>query len=384
VLLGWTDYLANKRSVLMTVEASDGRVEDFQALPGYFNAMWYSRVATTSGGTKWLLAGGTPGVTAVRTTDAGWSKSTVVPAPDFNHDARLTDASMVDDSLGYLTYWKSSEQWPRLVSWDGACWTDRILAETRIWALSVETGANRQPWVAWTPADSSARALYLRSPSGDVDNVLAGLDDHVPTTGFLRILPGGLDGTGAFPMVAARFEDGIRVLSRSSASEPTWVSQVLPESDINTRTGDCPFGNSSESRDDPCSGVTSCSEQRKAASTGFGLARTDAGEAFAAWVHYSSQGSYSTRNFCHGEAMTCDCVPTSTGGDGTADLVLARLTASGPRLTRFRFEMESPVLDGSREVEMAARGDTLLVAAFLDGMSAPDLTYLEIDSTALP
>jgi hypothetical protein len=37
-----------------------------------------------------------------------------------------------------------------------------------------------------------------------------------------------------------------------------------------------------------------------------------------------------------------------------------------------------------KDVAMVARGDTLLVAAYLSGETVPTLTYLEIDSHLLP
>ena len=36
------------------------------------------------------------------------------------------------------------------------------------------------------------------------------------------------------------------------------------------------------------------------------------------------------------------------------------------------------------DVAMVARGDTLVLAAYLSGDAVPTLTYLEIDSTQLP
>jgi hypothetical protein len=78
------------------------------------------------------------------------------------------------------------------------------------------------------------------------------------------------------------------------------------------------------------------------------------------------------------------CRWTETSGTGTADLVIARLTGSEPILTHFRFVMSSAVMYLTNDVLMVARGDTLVVAAYLSGDTVPTLTYLEIDSNLLP
>ena len=65
--------------------------------------------------------------------------------------------------------------------------------------------------------------------------------------------------------------------------------------------------------------------------------------------------------------------------------MVARVTPSGPTLSRFRFDLGGEAVASlSRAVVMAARGDTLLVAAYLNGDTIPTLTYLEIDSQQLP
>jgi hypothetical protein len=85
-----------------------------------------------------------------------------------------------------------------------------------------------------------------------------------------------------------------------------------------------------------------------------------------------------------GEMLISYCLRSETGGSGTADLVLARLTDAEPVLSHFRFDTESAVPAGDYPVAMAARGETLLVAAMLSGDAQHVLTYLEIDSSQLP
>jgi hypothetical protein len=79
----------------------------------------------------------------------------------------------------------------------------------------------------------------------------------------------------------------------------------------------------------------------------------------------------------------CHCDFTEASGTGTADLVVARLTEPEPTLTHFRFVMGGAVEYLTNDVAMVARGDTLVVAAYLSGDTIPTLTYLEIDSDHL-
>ena len=58
-----------------------------------------------------------------------------------------------------------------------------------------------------------------------------------------------------------------------------------------TITGNCPPDGASYAAR-ACINQTSCTQQLSGVSTGFGLARTESGATFAAWVEYSSQGSY--------------------------------------------------------------------------------------------
>jgi len=71
-----------------------------------------------------------------------------------------------------------------------------------------------------------------------------------------------------------------------------------------------------------------------------------------------------------------------TAGAGTTDLVVARLTNSEPVPNRFRL-YAGDLHSSTDGIAMAARGDTLLVAAVLNRGSTPVLRYLEIDSTRL-
>jgi hypothetical protein len=186
-----------------------------------------------------------------------------------------------------------------------------------------------------------------------------------------------------------RYDDGIHLFTYdrnpvSGQPDAGWLERILQGSARGGTTGDCP----SEDRwydSNPCSGLTSCTEQLGDTSEGFGLARTESGRSFASWVAYSSQGSYTlTEEVYWGEMPVAYCSRFEAGGSGTADLVVARLTEAEPVLTHFRFDTGSALPARDYLVAMAARGETLLVAAMLSGDPTRALTYLELDSRLLP
>lgn len=169
---------------------------------------------------------------------------------------------------------------------------------------------------------------------------------------------------------------------------PTGILDGYPQTEsaiVAAGTGDCPSVPPSHDYGNHYAGMTTCTEQFSGAGFGFGLARTQSGATLAAWVAYSSQGNYALTEACDGGEMPQSyCDWTETSGTGTADLVIARLTESEPTLTHFRFVMGGAVEYLTNDVAMVARGDTLLVAAYLSGDTVPTLTYLEIDSSLRP
>jgi hypothetical protein len=372
---------------LMTVEASGSRLQTVQALQSPLYSTQRFALSTSPTGANWLFTGDTRGIIAVHGTDAGWTSAPVVPALKSNNEAILTDVSVVDDRLGYLTYYSADDWKPHLVASDGSCWTDQVIGEPQVVGMVIETDAKKQPWVAWISAESSdERPLYLRSPSGDTQNLLANVTAMAPLSNApLRLLPGGLDGTSTSPTVAARFTDGIRLFSKSPTADSAWLGKLLGESAGYGATGDCLTSQPSYESGNHCLGATSCTEQVSGVGAGFDLVRAQSGATFAAWVRYSSEGSYALKEICKGyELPQCYCGRTETSGTGTADLTVARLTESEPIFTHFRFVMSGAVSNLSSGVAMAARGDTLIVVAYLSGETVPTLTYLEIDSKRLP
>ncbi len=376
----------------MTVGATDSRVQDVAALALPYYSVLRSASFTNSSTAKWLFAGETPGISALRATDAGWTSATVVSAPDSNETSVLTDARMLDDRQGYLAYYSRDVWSPHLVIWDGSCWSDQLIGRPQVVSMTVATDAEKRPWVAWVsqeyPSDGGSSANWLlnvRGPNGDtqrLDVTADPLADAAP----IRLLSGGLDGTAEFPAVIAKFLDGIRALSNDTVTDAGWRSLTLTESaTAYTSAGDCPSLQPSYDYGNHCSGMTACTQQVSGVGSGFDLARTQSGAVFAAWVSYSSEGTYALAEACDGGEMPqCYCGMTETSGTGTADLVVARLTASEPTLTHFQFVMSGAVQHLTNDVVMVARGDTLIVAACLSGETVPTLTYLEIDSKRLP
>jgi hypothetical protein len=373
---------------LMTVTEAGSRVEDVSelnngAIPLY--SVLVTAMSSSSSGKRWIFAREGTSLIAAHETDTRWVRSSIAIKP--NTGAYLS-ARMVDDNLGYLTYGIDAETYaPHLVTWDGSCWTDQTLAD---WGTPgstvVAVDDKKQPWVAWQRGGDS---LTLRSPNGDTQNLLADLtgDAHAPTTvATFRLLPGGLDGSSAFPLVTASTNEGIRLFFRQS-TDPGWRSAGLPKPDTTGTSGQgCPLGPTSDDcSQDPCLGVTSCTAQVSATGSGFELVRTQSGRTFAAQVVYSSQGTYALAKVRRGsEFPTCYCGWTETSGTGTADLILMRVTDGEPILNHFRFDMGGATEDTSRDLIMTARGDTLVVAAQLGGSRVPTLTYIEIDSSRLP
>jgi hypothetical protein len=344
-----------------------------------------------SSGAKWLFVGDFDGtIVAARETDTGSTRAFIdLSSSTMKQELIPTGARMGDDRIGYLTYSGNHDKVPHLVTWDGSCWTDQTIGRSNADAMVVEIDAQKQPWVAWiSKQDSGAESLYLRSPTGDTQDLLA----KIPTDARIdvdtvRLLPGDLDGVTAVPTVAVRFTDGIRIFSRSRESDSGWLSLLLPGSaPAGTDSTDClPAGLPVPGNFDACSRVPPCSGERSGVGDAFDLARTQSGAVFAAWVTYSGQGTYAPSPLCYGRGEmgpVCYCGYAETSGTGTADLVVARLTDTGPVLTHFRFDMGGAVwLNGN--VTMAARGNTLVLAAHLSDQTVATLTYLEIDSSML-
>jgi hypothetical protein len=198
--------------------------------------------------------------------------STIVAASD-TADAYLTDVSLVDGSVGYLTYYTHDPHdvvggpcLPHLLTWDGSCWTDQSLDAMGPKSLVVEADRDKRPWVVWgDSASGRTQSIRLRSPDGSTEDVFTALPDLVLGMAVTppRLLPGGIDGTAAYPAVAVKDSGGIRVATRAGSG---WSQRLLSESADGVTSGDCPVEDGSMH---PCLGLASCTEQLSGASTGF-------------------------------------------------------------------------------------------------------------------
>lgn len=385
----WSNQLdtLEARARLLMVTASDHRVEEVPPRPNpdleftdYVGMS--SALSVSASGTRWLFAGSPRGITILRGKDAAWTGAKIHSSSDL----LLLDAKMDDDRFGHIAYQERGVWTPRLASWDGSCWTDRSVGDTGAATVVVDTDAQRRLWLGWVSYDRLGnRSLHLRHPDGHSRSL--DLSNDGPSDGApLRLLPGGLDGLADSPALLARFKNGIRVVSEDPASPSGWLSLTVPESGIPyTGTNDCPSTVPTfEYSPDLCAGKTTCTVQASGVGTGFGLARTQSGAVFAAWVEYVSEGTYALAMRCSGELARCACEMSQLGGTGTAKLVVARLTGAAPTLSRFAFPLSSAVSSLQVDLAMVARGETLVLAGYLSGDLAPTMTYLEIDSQQLP
>jgi hypothetical protein len=376
---------------LLTVEGDSLRVDDTPeladpraTLPAY--SIMNGRVSADASGARWLFAGEAAELTALRETAAGWARSSVVPPQDpfASQGAHLTDVAMVAPELGFLTYREVGSQSPHLVTWDGSCWSDELLAVAGSSAVRLDLDAAQRPWLSWLTQDAAAWGIAVLSPDG-VRRTLQ--HEQLSYTEAWRLLPGGFSGTEELPVALVRLEDGLHVLS--AAEDEGTQDRTVPDSGPGVISGDCPGTNRAFQFEDPdpCAGQTECEERLLGASSLFAVTRTASGTAFAVWVAYDSEGTFTLENACDGAGEMgpeCWCQRTETTGSGTADLVIARLLDRGPTSAHVRFAIEGAGTSSARPVVAAAQGETLRIAAYLGGSADRRLSYLELDTRQLP
>jgi len=386
---------------LLTVTADGSRVEDVPEL-GEPDSSWHSYPAVASTqGTSWVFGVGPSAVSVRRGTDAGWS-SNVMSELVQGDAAYITGARLVDDEHGYVTFSKGRDELPHLLTWDGTCWSDELLDETRAYDTAIAIDALGKPWsivlvAAPEGANAIPRAMGLRLRAPDEDSRTLWLDTSIwsasPTnvsqgSSPIHLVPGGPDGSAPAPLMAARFDDGIRVYEAGAADPTDWPSVLMPESALPwKRSGDCDelSGFPSErSGEDPCMGRATCELDNGGSGSGFDMVRTESGETFVVWLNYVTTSTNITNKQCRGgELPGCSCEKFEMTSAGTAELIVAHLTETGPELNHFQFDLGGANVDPSHGVALDARGDTLLVAAQLDGGPVRKLTYVELDSRRL-
>lgn len=371
-------------SQLMTVKPFDSHVEQLAApLPS-------DALAAVANGDLWVFGASTSEISTLHQFTAGWLGTTLnIGSP--RSPATVTSAAMLEDKIGYFTYLLNGIE-PHLATWDGTCWTDAKLGAGADEHLVVKADVKDRPSVAWEVIETEGYVLGSRSIA--VRNPQLGLSDELialPPVPYgywdyesppLRLMPGGLDGAAVFPTVALKQWDGVSIFTYDPSVDDHWVKQVLLDSTPAVVTGNCPEVVNYAAA--ACYVQTTCSEQVSGTGTDFDVVRTQSGAWFAAWLEYVSDATYDLEPYyIGGEMGITDCLRLETSGAGTTDLVLARLTNSKPVLNRVRL-YEGDVQSTKDGVALAARGDTLLVAAIMNrGGNTPVLRYLEIDSKPL-
>jgi hypothetical protein len=350
------------RTLLLVASGSQNRlltVTDTETEVSHIDVLHHTPYRLSSAfATTWYVAREWSEIIAVSGNGETWFKSTVVSDPSDGW-ARVSDAALVDETQGYVAYRVETMGIPHLVTWDGSCWTDEILTDTATDHLLLGVDADGLPWTAWVTHDTDGDSqIVLRDPTGVTQPVYAATQGwRAGSARSVSLLPGAFDGHDTYPTLAVCVDDGINV--------------------------DCPYTSSIDP--DPCGGVASCTTQVEGNGEYYGLARTASQGTFAVWVSYSSLGdSVLSVSITDDELPQFLCRPTETTGSGTAELVLARVADTEPVLTRYRFDLGAGLLDLWQPVAVAARGDTLIVAAVVSGGDTPALTYFEIDSTLLP
>ena len=381
---------------LFTIAGAVARVEDFTLLHPGGGIRVDDGIALTSSGKPWLFAWDATELTGARKTDGGWRTTSVASALASNGGMAVTGIKMVNERLGYLTCAVEDYGVPHLLTFDGSCWSDQIIADRGPSYTTLATDGQQRPWVAMAVRPTTVNpdghlsggdrwALNIRNPDGGTEDAFAGL----PTSAALnllnplRFIVSGGDGAPASPLAAMRSLQAIHVFWKGPGNDTAWTSRELTGVPLNpTVKGNCPSSDKRwfDPREDPCLGLSSCNATMTGSSSGFDVVRTQSGATFVAWIDYATEGTYSLGKFCvTGEGAFCYCGIGEIGGAGTAELVIARFGDSEPVLSRFRFDKRRAGLETGGEVVMAARGETLLIVAPLGSW-----TYVEIDSTALP
>jgi hypothetical protein len=301
-----------------------------------------------------------------------------IPADPPAEFPEVTAARALDDEHAFAAVNAGGNV--QLAARDPAGWHTTAVNGTVVteFGVTLEVDAAGHPWLATVGAhdDSGKEFLDVVSSAGALDTIGDIDSSFFPPP--LALLPGGLAGSDTRPTVAFRQADGIHVAGPTGDSG--WSQLVVP-------------GSVSEAVDTTqCPGITdtvygavcqadSCDEHTKGSASGLGLARTTAGNTYAAWLTIDATDTYELAHQQVGCGQSCGC---GRGGlmsrAGSSDLVVQRVPVDGvswPPPLRFHF---ADVTDGMGMIAMAARGDKLLVAVYVGvDNSQLDVRYLEID-----
>jgi hypothetical protein len=345
-----------------------------------FPLIIFGTLTSDAAGVLNYFAGSPTGGWRFRQRADGWLREDIPadPAADF---PEVTAARAIDDEHAFAVVNGGGDL--QLAARDPAGWHTTLVPGTAVTELGVamELDAAGHPWLATIGQHGNdGEFLDVVSASGTLDTI-----GPVDLTFFpppLALLPGGLTGSDARPTVAVRQTDGIHLATPTGATG--WAQTLVPGSKSKAvDTTDCPA---------PLGMLTgaicqqgSCTEHSTGSADGFGIARTAAGNTYAAWLAVDATD---VNELVHGQGpcdSSCTCeIGNLLSRTGSADLVVQRLPVDGvsvPPATRFHF---TAATDSSGTIAMAARGDTLLVAVNVGLNGNIDVRYLEIDARMLP
>jgi len=347
-------------------------------------------------GQRVIFSGEMPGVWRMTDAATGWMRDEASRGPA-NDVAMMSDGRAIDDTHAFVAYYQLGDTLPRLLTRDGACWHQSLLAPTPVASLGMDVDAMNQPWVAWlTTATTGAVTLGLAGPDGTVSTPWTAMVSGDSPSYWDRpvVLAGGLAGSGTKPALATQRVDGLHVITQSPTGG-VWIDHVVGGARA-TQTTDCPPSITVPQGMPPCQGMTSCTRHSVGALAGYGLARTASGKAYASWIEVDTTTTYtlspSGAPNCLGTttnqpACICSAVPNTAVG--TATLVVAHVTEPGgfPQGTTVRFSLDVKgalaqlAIPG---IALATRGNTLLVVASVGTGPDTELRLLEIDSAGVP
>jgi len=322
-------------------------------LPGLTSAS--EALVVDRAGQRVIFGGEMPGVWRMTEASTGWMRDEASRGLT-NDLAMLSDGRAIDDTHAFAAYINLDDGLPKLLTRDGACWHDSLLAGTRVASMGMDVDVLNQPWVAWLATTSSgAVTLGLAAPDGTVSTPWTASSSGEGVSYWDRpvVLAGGLGGTGTEPALATQRIDGLHVITESPTGG-VWLDHLVGGAGA-TQTSNCPGSITVPQGTPPCQGLTSCTRHTVGALAGYGMSRTASGKAYAAWLEVDNTTTYalspSGAPNCPGAPSTtgglgpspaciCSAVPSATVG--TATLAVAHVTEPGgtPQGTIVRFPLD--------------------------------------------
>jgi hypothetical protein len=370
------------------------RVDDVLSLTSASNAL-----AVDADGNPIIYAGEMPGVWRVRKTALGWQREEALGVS--NNALALVTGGVSRGAKDFVAYYGLDDYAPRLLTHDGDCWHSTLLPGTRLTDMAVDVDAQDRPWVAWYGGENgNIPFVELWGPDGG-HRIWNGASPQVPNVHDRPVvLAGGLSGTAAYPAVAMQQDDGIHVFVPDEAM-PQWTDHPQPNTALTQRTGGCPaqtFSGCEPVVGSAGNATASCVEMTKGTLAGVGLARTASGRTYVAWLEADGQTTYSVSGLEPAPSAcpvgvdgppgagvappACPCITLApVSSSGTVSVVIARVDVASPPL---RVQLDAGGEARYGDIEMAARGNTLLVVAAPRAGTDTAMRYLEVDTTKLP